>query len=809
MYYPCYFLTAPVFQMGVPAFFRTLSRTYPLIISNCIEVHETNGYFPADASAPNPNTQGDREFDCLYLDMNGLIHPSFHPEGLPPPKDEAEVFENIDNYINRLFLIVRPRQLLFMAIDGPAPRAKMNQQRKRRFFAAKQAAHDRWIKLWKAKESGDHFLEEELEDEDYLKKHDSNVITPGTPFFDRLSKHLHEFIQMKQETDPAWARIFVILSDASVPGEGEHKIMDFVRAQRLEPDYDPNKRHVIYGLDADIIFLGLASHEPYWTILRERINEAKEIPKQQKPEEKKEDNPNDLIDQHLGIQNQAPKIDLIGPKHFDFVSLWILRQYLERDLRPRNLPPSLPWDLERAIDDFIFLCYGCGNDFIPTLPGFSIAEGTVSDIIRLYRNNLPRFNAYITYNGQVDFPRFIDFMRMICDEKGAGDYHYEREALLKILCPFHKSEELEKQVNAITMVEDPDINNEPPSISEEKKKERNQKAIVAHTYNGVQISSTTDLATIKRVYYKQKFGIETREQIAKAVTEYTRGMIWTLNYYLHGTHSWEWSYPYHSAPCSSDWNLIDTNPMTYMFQQGYPFLPLWQLMAVLPPQSAHALPEKMQYLMTNPKSPIKDFYPTTFAVDLEGATQAYKGHVLVPFIGEANTDWDKKFLETMQTTDLRLTFEEEQRNKFGSTYLFLDDEGAEAGRPPITKDLPRISINRPIHGQLIWTRDLVEHAGTSHCYIFELKPPNYQQNFSWMRQGVIQPPWAIEKSLARADGNDTSDFFDHGAIDFEQLKADKEMPLQMPGTPQGMDYLYRVRTIEKHEYERKMFGGRR
>lgn len=142
----------------------------------------------------------------MYLDMNGIIHNCSHPDDADPHFriTEEKIFSDIFHYIEVLFRMIRPQKLFFMAVDGVAPRAKMNQQRGRRFRSAKDAE-----KLEaRAKEKGEVLPAE--------TRFDSNCITPGTVFMAKLQEQLKYFIVNKISSDEVWRRCKVILSGHEV-----------------------------------------------------------------------------------------------------------------------------------------------------------------------------------------------------------------------------------------------------------------------------------------------------------------------------------------------------------------------------------------------------------------------------------------------------------------------------------------------------------------------------------------------------------------------------------------------------------------
>ena len=127
--------------------------------------------------------------------------------------DETEMFKKSFGYVDRLYKIVNPKKVLYLAVDGVAPRAKMNQQRSRRFRTSKEA--EALAAKLLARDGS-------LPDQDAF---DSNCITPGTDFMLKLGLAMRKWVEYKQKTDPVWKNgCDVVISGPDVPGEGEHKV---------------------------------------------------------------------------------------------------------------------------------------------------------------------------------------------------------------------------------------------------------------------------------------------------------------------------------------------------------------------------------------------------------------------------------------------------------------------------------------------------------------------------------------------------------------------------------------------------------
>ncbi|GAA6063728.1 hypothetical protein JCM10212_001629 [Sporobolomyces blumeae] len=353
--------------MGIPKFFRFMSERYPLI-SQLIQENRIP------------------EFDALYLDMNGIIHNCSHPNDNDASFriTEEAIFLAVFAYVSHLFSVIKPKKLFYLAIDGVAPRAKMNQQRSRRFRTAREAKET----IDKAKRRG-----EEIPEGDGF---DSNCITPGTPFMARLSAQLKYFIAKKVSEDADWRGVEIILSGHEVPGEGEHKIMEYIRLSKAQPGYDANMRHCLYGLDADLIMLGLLSHDPHFCLLREEVT--------------------------FGPRGGKGKTKSLESQNFFLMHLSLFREYLDLEFQGlKTLSPPLPfeYDLERIIDDFILLNIFVGNDFLPHLPGLHINEGALNRLFEIYKRVLPRAGGYINDHGILNVQR----LQLILNELGI----FERE----------------------------------------------------------------------------------------------------------------------------------------------------------------------------------------------------------------------------------------------------------------------------------------------------------------------------------------------------------------------------------------------
>jgi 5'-3' exoribonuclease 2 len=553
------------------------------------------------------------------------------------------------------------------------------------------------------------------------------------------------------------------LSDASVPGEGEHKIMDFIRRQRNRPEYDPNTHHVLYGLDADLIMLALATHEPYFKILREDVffQEGKDkgcficgqvghyaVNCTGKAKEK--------------VGEFDEKTKAVAQKPFVFLHVPILREYLEVELSISDL--GFEYSLERALDDWVFMCFFVGNDFLPHLPSLEIREGAIDTLITLWKKNLRQWGGFLTDSGQIDLGRVEQMMEnlgnledqvfqkrreieerrrlgriarakeqkerqglptynkkpqedvpeivkrvreqpqqkpsgaTLNDNKAAAELlkasllgQLKQETVIVTTQKKRKSdvlieeEMIEKGVSITVLpaseeaspVED---TNDPiadvPVVTEVfeddipeditvpiPKKEKEKKKFEEEEEQEPEDNVRLWESGWKERYYKNKFSVDLDDEKFKKniVAAYVEGLCWVLQYYYQGVQSWKWYYPYHYSPFASDFKQVES--LKINFELGIPFKPIEQLMGVLPAASKSHIPRPLHFLMEDESSPILDFYPVDFPMDMNGKKHEWQGVALLPFIDE------ERLLKAIEPIYKELHADETTRNTIGNEVI--------------------------------------------------------------------------------------------------------------------------------------------
>ena len=106
-------------------------------------------------------------------------------------------------------------------------------------------------------------------------------------------------------------------------------------------------------------------------------------------------------------REKAGKLDdvpiVVAESKYIFVKLYDLREYLERVLAMPNL--TFPYDLERAIDDWVFMCFFVGNDFLPPLPSLELREDAIDRLVVMYKDAIYKTGGWLTDSGFVALER--------------------------------------------------------------------------------------------------------------------------------------------------------------------------------------------------------------------------------------------------------------------------------------------------------------------------------------------------------------------------------------------------------------------
>lgn len=285
--------------------------------------------------------------DRLFLDYNSIIHMcAGNVISKSESYTEEDIFNEVFKYTMELTKVCIPKSLLYVAIDGVAPRSKIQQQRKRRYLSAYR----------------NDIINKFKDKHDIPYAHwDSNAITPGTPFMGRLCAFLESQFRGCDEV------FKIIFSSASEEGEGEQKIFNYIKANKIENGVD-----VVYGLDADLIMLSLCCPSPGSIyLMREGQNFM-----------------NHMTD-------------------YKYLNVRALRSSVSRYL----------YDSQEIqfMYDYVFICFLLGNDFLPNISFLKIKSGAIDVICEIYKQQYAGEHL-ILHNGEeftINYKFLVGFLEQL------------------------------------------------------------------------------------------------------------------------------------------------------------------------------------------------------------------------------------------------------------------------------------------------------------------------------------------------------------------------------------------------------------
>jgi len=561
--------------MGIPSYFSKIVKGYRHILKEMTYLSHVNN---------------------LYMDCNSLIYdavknnPTFDKSR--PREYETGLIKMVCSKIDYYVDFLKPTSRVFIAFDGVAPVAKLSQQRDRRY------------KSWYTAQ-----IQRDIEGAGYKEAWNTSAITPGTNFMRQLNEEVVEYFDKKTQnsSNNGGKTLEYIISSSSEPGEGEHKIFEYMRTY---PEYhnSPNTVTLVYGLDADLIMLTLNHLH-----ITKNLYLFRETPEFIKSVDSTLDANKDYLLDIPELANSIVKyIHNVEPD--TEVSIKDTTEAREST----KLKGGCDKDTNR-ITDYILMCFLLGNDFMPHFPALNIRTVGIDILLNVYRETLGRTNKYLTEGNKIVWKHVHEFIEHIAKQEDTllMEEHKKRDKFARRFGDSSSGGGNNKMNNMRDNRFERNVFNR-----ELNKNQKNDKKVLHDTEEvlgeGANIQQMDDLLMLPMKersvekyinpfskdweyrYYKALFDVEITDDRRKQICiNYLEGLEWTFHYYMAGCIDWKWCYNYHYAPLFKD--LVKYIPhMDTQFlkrKQKEPIEDLVQLCYVLPRQNLNLLPVEVNIVL--------------------------------------------------------------------------------------------------------------------------------------------------------------------------------------------------------------------